>query len=113
VLITLWHCFSIVVGVNLPVLFANHVSPPLNKPVIFENAAEIAGVPAHCERSENNAITSGISATCLRKFAARNIAFTLKNVFVVHALSPTYKKTTHIFEIAAKIAVPLSRLQRR
>jgi len=92
VLITLWHCFSIAVGVNLPVFFANHVSPPLKKPVIFENAAEIAGVPAHYERSENNAITSGISATCLRKFAARNVAFTFKNVLVVHALPPAVKK---------------------
>jgi len=67
----------------------------LNQPVIFENAAKIAGVPAHCERSENNVITSRISATCLRKFAARNVAFTFKNVFVVHALSQLSKNHPH------------------
>jgi len=48
----------------------------LKQPVIFENAAKIAGVPAHCERSENNVITSRISATCLKKIAAQNVAFT-------------------------------------
>jgi len=29
---------------------------------------------------------------CLRKFAARNVDFTFKNVFIVYVLSPTFEK---------------------
>ena len=44
---------------------------------IFKNAAKIAIVPAHCDRSKNNALLfSSTWTTCLRKLAARNVNFT-------------------------------------
>ena len=78
-------------------------------PVIFE----IARVPVYCERSKNNTITFAHLSHMITEFAARNVAFTLKKYICCSYVVTNFQNNTHIFEIGAKIAVPLNRLQTR